>query len=139
MQDPNSPPPFPPPPPPMGDPPENMPPMGIPPVSMPPMPQMQPMMGTPISIPTNQNAIIALVAMIVSWFILPVIAAIVGVIIGNNAKKEIAASNGTQSGDGMAKVAVIGSWINIGFWVLFGLCMCGLIATGTIAGLNNSR
>ena len=93
----------------------------------------------PMSIPTNQNAIIALVAMIVSWVFLPVIGAIVGIVMGNNARKEILASNGTQSGDGMAKVAVIGSWINIGLVALVGLCICGLIATGTIAGLNSTR
>ena len=105
-----------------------------PPMNLPPMQGMP-----PASVPTNQNAIIALVAMIVSWVFLPGIGAIVGIIMGNNAKKEILASNGTQSGDGMAKVAVIGSWINIGFIALFALCMCGLIATGTLASLNSTR
>jgi hypothetical protein len=77
--------------------------------------------------------------MIVSWFVIPIIPAIVAVVLGRKAQQEIAMSNGMQSGAGMAKAGVIGGWINIGFWVLFMLCFCGIFAMGGLASLQNLR
>jgi hypothetical protein len=70
---------------------------------------------------TNSNATIALVCAALSWFMCPLVLAIVGVVFGRKAQREIAESGGTQGGEGLAKAAVIISWINIGFWLFFGL------------------
>jgi len=64
----------------------------------------------------NQNAVIALVLSIVAWVACPIIPAIVAIVMGNNAKREITASGGMQTGDGMAKAAVIISWIHLGLY-----------------------
>ena len=63
---------------------------------------------------TSNNAIVALVLAIASWVICPLIPAIVALVFANNAKKEIAASQGRVGGDGMVTAAVVVSWINIG-------------------------
>jgi hypothetical protein len=67
-------------------------------------------------------AIVSLVAGIASWVILPFIAAIVAVITGNMAKKEIRESGGTVSGEGLAKAGVILGYVNLGLAVL-GICL----------------
>jgi len=76
--------------------------------------------AAPASAPTNSNATIALVCAIVAWVICPFIPAIAAVILGRKAQNEIASSGGTQSGEGLAKAAVIIGWVNIGFSVFFG-------------------
>lgn len=70
---------------------------------------------------TNQNAIIALVSAILSWFVCPIIAAIVALVLASKAKKEIAASNGWSTGSGYVTAAKILAWINIVFVILFGI------------------
>ena len=49
----------------------------------------------------------------------PTIAAIFGVIYGRRAQDEIALSGGTQTGEGLAKVGIVLSWVLIGFYGLF--------------------
>jgi hypothetical protein len=80
-------------------------------------------------------AIVSLIAGIASFVFLPLIGAIVAIITGNNARKEIAASNGMQSGDGMAKVGVILGWVNL---VLSALCVCGFAASFVLAAMSSS-
>ncbi|MCB0916764.1 MAG: DUF4190 domain-containing protein [Actinobacteria bacterium] len=66
----------------------------------------------------SSNAIVALVLAIVSWVAFPVIPAIVALVLASKATKEIRASNGWLTGEGMALAAKIMSWINIGFAIL---------------------
>ena len=77
--------------------------------------------AAPVAAPTNSNATIAIVCAIVAWVICPFIPAVAAVIIGRKAQREIAESGGTQGGEGLAKAAVIIGWINIGFYLFFGL------------------
>ena len=72
---------------------------------------------------SNTMALISLIAGIASFVLIPVIGAIVAIITGNNARKEILASNGMQTGDGMAKAGVILGWVNIALSVLCGCFM----------------
>lgn len=83
-------------------------------------PGAQPYGYAPAAAPTNSNATIALICAIVAWVVCPFIPAVVAVILGRKAQKEIAESGGTQGGEGLAKAAVIIGWINIGFTVFFG-------------------
>lgn len=86
---------------------------------------------------TNSNATIALVCAILSWAVCPLVLAIVGIVFGRKAQREIAESGGTQGGEGLAKAAVIISWINIGFWIFFGLIYVAIIVIA-IAGSSTT-
>lgn len=82
---------------------------------------------------SNTMAIVSLICGIGSFIILPFILAIVAVITGNKARSEIRASNGMQSGDGMAKVGVILGWVNIALVVL---CGCGFLAITLLGAMS---
>jgi hypothetical protein len=72
--------------------------------------------------------------------IFPIMGALGSLILGYQAKREIAASNGTMQGGGQATVGIILGWLNAGialimliFVVLFVLGMLGL---GILGNLN---
>jgi hypothetical protein len=89
---------------------------------------------------SNTMAIVSLIAGIASFVVIPLIGAIVAIITGNNARKEIAASNGMQTGDGMAKVGVILGWVNIALSVICGCIFAAtLILPFLMAGSSGSR
>lgn len=69
----------------------------------------------------NNTALIALILGIVSFLGLSLLGAIPAVILGRNARKEIAASGGMMTGDGMAQAGIILGWINIALSVV-GFC-----------------
>lgn len=62
---------------------------------------------------TSTWAIVSLIGGIVSFIFAPFIGAVVGVIAGYIAKKEIRESNGRLSGEGLATGGLIISWVNI--------------------------
>ncbi len=76
---------------------------------------------------TNQKAVWALVLGILSIVACGLLAGIPALIVGGSARKEIAASGGGQTGDGMAKAGVIMGWISVAITVVVVL----LIAVGT--------
>jgi hypothetical protein len=104
------------------------PPPGMPPAGMPPggyLPQPVPQ--------SNQTALIALVLALVAWPVCPVILAIVALVFASKAKKEIAASNGWQTGSGMVTAAKWIAWVNIIFYILLGiLWVIIVIAAATV-------
>lgn len=63
--------------------------------------------------PTNTLAVISLVASILSWFMFPVIGALVGVFTGHMARREIRNSHGTQAGDGLAIAGLIIGYVHL--------------------------
>jgi hypothetical protein len=79
---------------------------------------------------TSTTAIISLISGIVSWFLLPLIAAIVAVITGHIAKKEIKNSNGMVTGNGMATAGLILGYIQIG------LLTCGCIVVAIMMAMG---
>lgn len=81
----------------------------------------QPYNTFPPAAPRNSNmALISLISGIVSWFLIPFIAAIVAVITGHMAKNEIKKSNGMVTGNGMATAGLILGYVQLGL----GLCFC---------------
>jgi hypothetical protein len=56
---------------------------------------------------------------------LPIIGGIVAIITGHMAKKEIRASGGSISGDGLATGGLILGYLNVG---LLALCICVVVA-----------
>lgn len=79
---------------------------------------------------TNSNATMSLVLGIVGWVVCP-IAAIFGITYGRRAEDEIAASGGTQSGEGLAKAGIIISWVVLGIW---GVTLVGMLLFFIIFG-----
>lgn len=84
--------------------------------------QSQPGMYAPTVVPNSNMAIISLVAGILSWVALPLIGALVAVICGHIARKEIRESGGRLAGQGLALAGLILGYANLAFMVL-GICL----------------
>lgn len=68
---------------------------------------------------TSGLAIASLVCGVTAWTILPIfLNAIAAVIIGRMAKKEIKASNGSLTGDGLATAGLILGWVQIALFIV---------------------
>jgi len=81
--------------------------------------------------PSNSGlAIASLVTGILSWVLIPIIGAIIAIITGHLAKREIRESNGQLSGDGMATAGLILGYINI----LLVACPCCVIVVLALLG-----
>jgi len=90
--------------------------------------------ATPGQFPkTSTYAVVSLVLAIGSFVLCPLILSIAALVVASSASKEIEASNGWITGDGMVKAAKIIAWINIaivlvgiiGFILLFGVARTG--------------
>ena len=82
---------------------------------------------------TNNMAVLSLIMGILSFFALGCIGGILAIVFGNMATEQIRLSQGTETGDGMAKAGKILGWINIGLsilGILFGIVVILLMAGG---------
>lgn len=78
---------------------------------------------------TSPAAIISLIAGIASWFIAPLLGAIIAIVSGHIARREIRASNGSLTGDGLA---VAGLVLGYGNLIVGALTICLVIALFTM-------
>ena len=83
--------------------------------------------GTPA--PTSTLSLTSLIMGIIGWVILPIVGAIIAVITGHLARKEIRESNGLLGGEGMATAGLVLGYSNIA------LGICGCLALILIPGL----
>jgi hypothetical protein len=67
--------------------------------------------------PTPGNAVASLILGILSIVLCPIITAVIGLILGYNAKREIDASGGRLGGRGVALGGIITSWIGLAIYV----------------------
>lgn len=67
---------------------------------------------------TNTKAVVALCLAIGSFVVLPLIPAIVALVLAPSARREIARSQGNESGLGLVTAATIVAWINVGVFTL---------------------
>jgi hypothetical protein len=81
---------------------------------------------------TSTLAIVSLISGIVSWVLIPFIAAVVAVITGHMAKNEIKKSNGTIGGNGMATAGMVLGYIQLGL----GLCLCLVVVVMLLFGMT---
>jgi hypothetical protein len=81
---------------------------------------------------TSTLAIVSLISGIVSWFLIPFIAAVAAVITGHMAKNEIKKSNGTIGGNGLATAGLVLGYIQLGL----GLCICLVVAVMLALGMT---
>jgi hypothetical protein len=100
--------------------------IGLPPLGQPG--SAQPNIGgvgyPPVMAPQNNSmAIISLIAGILGWVAIPIISSIVAIVLGMKARNEIKASNGTQTGDGMALTGIILGWSSLGVACLASICI----------------
>lgn len=79
---------------------------------------------------TNTLAVVALVMSILNFVALPVIGAIVGVVLGYQARKEIRASNGHQTGDGLATASIVIGWVGLALLIVVIVGFCLLAGLG---------
>jgi hypothetical protein len=85
----------------------------------------------PAAVPNSTLAIVSLVAGIISWVLVPVLAPLVAVITGHMARSEIRRSGGTLSGDGLAIIGLVLGYAQIallalGFCVAVGVVLLGV-------------
>ena len=81
---------------------------------------------------TSSNAVVAVVLAICSYIACPVVAAVVALFLAGAAEREIKASGGWVTGEGLVKGARIAAWINIALTVVIVLFIgLVLVAAGT--------
>jgi hypothetical protein len=82
-------------------------------------------------------AIISLVVSIAGLFILPLAGSIVGIIVGNMAKKEILESGGMKTGERLAQVGVIIGWVSLGSLALvLSLALLEWVVSGSVGTME---
>ncbi len=67
---------------------------------------------------TSSYAVIALVAGILGWTLLPLLGSLGGIIFGHMARGEIRRSNGQLDGDGLAITGLVLGWASVALWVI---------------------
>jgi len=76
----------------------------------------------PMSVPaprqTSSYAIVALVAGILGWTLLPFLGSLAAIIFGHMGRAEIRRSNGQLDGDGLAVTGLVLGWLSVAMWVL---------------------
>jgi len=82
---------------------------------------------------TSTTAIISLISGIASWFLLPLLGALIAVITGHMAKGEIKNSNGQVTGDGMATAGLVLGYLNLALGVCGCLAIAIMLALGVIS------
>ena len=100
--------------------------------------------GTPYGVPgyvpprNSGTAIAALVVSILSFTTCPLVAAIIALILANNAKREILLSGGTITGESMVTAAKVISWINIGVSIVFAVIFLALFVIAVVSGNSST-
>lgn len=118
-------------------PPSDQPPPPPPPPAAPPPGAPPPPTGAGYAapaLPNNQNALIALILGIAVFFTCG-ISAPFAIWLARRAKREIAASNGTQGGDGMATAGMVLGIVGLVFLVLFVIYIVFVVMLGIFAGV----
>jgi hypothetical protein len=70
--------------------------------------------------PTSSLSLTSVIMGVVGWTLLPIVGAIIAVITGHMAKKEIRESDGLLEGDGLATAGLVLGYSNL----VLGLCVC---------------
>ncbi len=95
-------------------------------------PTQSPYNAASMPVQTSSLAIVSLVSGLASWFVLPLIGAIIAVITGHMAKKEIRESAGRVSGVEMANAGLVLGYAHLVVSIL-AICLVLLILAGVFA------
>ncbi len=85
---------------------------------------IQPQAPFPPVTRTSTLATISLITGILTWLIIPIVGAIVAVITGHRAKKEIRENLGSVTGDGLATAGLVLGYLQL---VLVGVSVCMIV------------
>lgn len=77
---------------------------------------------------TESKAVVALVCAIASWVALPLFPAIAALVVGSSARRDIDASGGRLTGEGLVTAARVIAWINLGLCALAAVVVVGILA-----------
>jgi hypothetical protein len=103
-------------------------------------PYGQPYGAYPYAAPrTEPNAIAALICAIASFVVCFPILAIVALPLASSAKKKIAMSGGTLTGDNLLTPARVIAFVNLGLWALFVLFIVGVVLLGTVSSDSSTE
>ena len=99
-------------------------------------------MSTQHAPPTNTKALLALIAGVLGWTLLPFLGSVGAIILGHMARADIRRSAGQQAGDGFAVTGLVLGWLSVILWLLgvvlailfFGGLVAALAALGLMAG-----
>lgn len=80
-----------------------------------------------VRLQTSVAAVLSLVFGLLTWFVLPFIGALVAVICGHAARREIRLSGGRVDGGGMALAGLVLGWLNLLMWLFLALLFFGVI------------
>jgi hypothetical protein len=80
------------------------------------------------AVQTSSLAIVSLVSGIASWFLLPILGAIIAVVTGHLAKKEIHESGGRLSGEEMANAGLVLGYLHLVVSVIVGCLILVIVA-----------
>jgi hypothetical protein len=82
----------------------------------------------------NGKAIASLVLGIVGIIACPIVFSIIGLILGYQARNEIAASGGWQTGESLAKAGIILGWVGLVLYIVFFTIYAIIIAVVETSG-----
>ncbi|MFC4728903.1 DUF4190 domain-containing protein [Coralloluteibacterium thermophilus] len=92
---------------------------------------MPPVPATPA--PTHSGAVVSLVFGVLSWLLIPFIGALVAVVAGHLARRDIRAAGGRLQGDGLALGGLVLGWVQLVSLFLGALLIGGLLLLGGTA------
>ena len=113
------------------------PPTAAPAPAAPPPPTYSPPPYVPAASPTANEAIWSLILGIGSFLLCGIFMGIPAIILGNNAKKKIAASGGQVGGEGLATAGIVLGWIQVGLTVIIGAILVLILIAGGFSASNN--
>ncbi len=99
-----------------------------------PFPQAAPLAPMPVVRPTNALAIASVVCSAASWVVAPFAAAIIGVVLGHMARKQIREGGGAEGGDELAVAGLVIGYLHLAFTFLL-LVAIGLFFAVTLGAL----
>jgi uncharacterized membrane protein YjgN (DUF898 family) len=85
---------------------------------------------------TDTRAIVALVLAIASFVVLPLVPAVVALVLAQRSRRDIAASGGRLTGEGLATAARVVAWVNIVLCVLAVLAVVALFTLFAVYGFG---
>ncbi|MBN2025153.1 MAG: DUF4190 domain-containing protein [Actinobacteria bacterium] len=88
--------------------------------------------GSYVTVSNNGKAVASLVLAIFGLVSCPILSSIVALILGYQARNEIAASGGWQTGEPLARAGIIMGWIGIALYVLL------MVVVAIIAAVSSS-
>jgi len=97
-----------------------------------------PAYGQPTSVPpTSGFAIASLICSVTSWFLIPFIGGVLGVVFGHIARQEIRRSQGWKRGNGLALAGLVIGYIHIVAALVVGIIFLWLVLAFASDGYRN--